>query len=384
MKSGIRILAILFALVISSVSFPQQVSAQQASVNFQIFYDQLSPYGQWVVYPRYGYVWIPDAGSDFAPYSTNGHWTMTNYGWAWVSDYDWGWAPFHYGRWDYDNYYGWLWIPDNAWGPSWVTWRRANGYYGWSPMGPGITISLSFGSRYNNQNDFWMFVRDRDIERTDLNRYYINRSDHDQIFRASTVINRTYIDNSRHTTYVSGPAREDVQRVTGRTISPVIIRERATPGQEMNKGELRMYRPQVKANNISSQKAAPSRVFSLKEVKRPAQPSQLSQSSQPSQPAQFFRMPQTVQPMRASQPQRPTLSQENGKQQQPPQQQQPRQPRQQQQQQPQQPRQQQQQTRTQPQPQQKSTPPATTSNRAQPSQPLPAQKSKEVQSNRRN
>ncbi len=65
---------------------------------------------------------------------------MTEYGWTWLSDYPWGWAPFHYGRWDFDNSFGWFWIPGNEWGPAWVTWRRANGYYGWAPMSPGINL----------------------------------------------------------------------------------------------------------------------------------------------------------------------------------------------------------------------------------------------------
>ena len=269
MKRNIKRLVILLMLVTSSVIFPKQVSSQQNNVSFQVFYDQLSPYGQWVDYPKYGYVWMPDAGPDFVPYSTEGHWILTNYGWTWVSNYEWGWAPFHYGRWDYDNYYGWLWIPDNEWGPSWVNWRRAEGYYGWSPMEPGISISISFGSPYNSNNDHWLFVRDRDFERSDINRYYVNRTDHDRIVRNSTVINTTYIDNSRHTTYVSGPARADVQKVTGRKINPVAIRENSRPGQQMNNGQLQIYRPQV--NKSNSKEYKPSRVTNLKDVKRPAE-----------------------------------------------------------------------------------------------------------------
>ena len=84
----------------------------------QVFYDELSPYGTWVNYPDYGYVWVPDAGSDFRPYATNGYWTYTDYGWTWVSNYIWGWAPFHYGRWFYDDYYGWAWVPGNEWAPA--------------------------------------------------------------------------------------------------------------------------------------------------------------------------------------------------------------------------------------------------------------------------
>ncbi|MGC1389534.1 MAG: DUF6600 domain-containing protein [Bacteroidales bacterium] len=98
MKSIIKV-SVLFLIIIASVIFTKQASAQQSNVSFQVFYDQLSPYGDWVNYPNWGYVWIPDAGPDFVPYSTNGHWILTDFGWTWMSDYSWGWAPFHYGGW---------------------------------------------------------------------------------------------------------------------------------------------------------------------------------------------------------------------------------------------------------------------------------------------
>ncbi len=271
MKQSIKSLIILLVLITSSLMAPKLASAQQDDVNFQVFYDELSPYGQWVDYENYGYAWIPDAGPDFVPYSTDGHWVLSDYGWTWVSDYEWGWAPFHYGRWDYDNYYGWLWIPDNQWGPAWVNWRQSDGYYGWSPMEPGISLSIGFGRAYSSSNDHWMFVRDRDFERPDIDRYYVNRTDHARIVRNSTVIRSTHIDNSRHTTYVTGPARNDVQRVTGRQIKPVSIRENDRPGQRMNNGQLEMYRPQVSRNNNRDRQAAPERLTNLRDVKRPSE-----------------------------------------------------------------------------------------------------------------
>lgn len=270
MKLNIRKLAVIVALIIAASINPKQSSAQQNGVNFQVFYDALSPYGQWVDYQNYGYAWIPDVGPEFAPYSTDGYWVNTDYGWTWVSDYEWGWAPFHYGRWNYDNYYGWLWIPDNEWGPSWVNWRMADGYYGWSPMEPGISLALSFGRPYNSYNDHWNFVRARDFENRDINRYFVNRSDHAMIIRNSKVINRTYIDNNRHTTYVTGPAREDVQRVTGRRISPVAIQENSRPGKILNDGNLKMYRPQIEKNSRLGQKPTPGKVENIKDVKRPS------------------------------------------------------------------------------------------------------------------
>jgi hypothetical protein len=278
MKTNFRTLGFLFALVTVSVISPKQASAQQDYVSFQVFYDELSPYGQWVDDARYGYVWIPDAGPDFMPYSTAGQWILTDYGWTWVSNYEWGWAPFHYGRWDYDNYYGWIWVPDYEWGPSWVTWRSASGYYGWQPMRPGISISISFGrDYYNDYHDHWMFVRDRDFQRSNISRYYVNQTNRDRIIMNSTIINNTYIDNSRNTTYVSGPVREDVQRTTGQRVRSVSIRENNTPGQNLKNGQLQIYRPQVRNNNNEGRKPAPNRVTSREEVKQPSERKTINQ-----------------------------------------------------------------------------------------------------------
>jgi hypothetical protein len=266
MKTNIKFSAIILALSISALLFQKQASAQQDYVSFQVFYDELSPYGQWVDNSNYGYVWIPDAGSDFVPYSTEGHWILTNYGWTWVSYYDWGWAPFHYGRWDYDNYYGWFWVPDNEWGPSWVNWRRADGYYGWRPMGPGF--NTGFDRDYNSYNDHWIFIRDIDIGKYNIDRYYVNRNDYNWAFSNSAVINNIYFDRNRNTTYISGPARTDVQRVTGKRIRPVTIQEKNGPGQDLSDGRLLIYRPQVKMYSDLEKKPAPNRIADLNEIKR--------------------------------------------------------------------------------------------------------------------
>src|SRR5450432_2270098 len=123
------------------------------SISYQQFYDDLSPYGQWVDNPEFGYAWTPrEAG--FQPYYSNGHWAYTNYGWTWVSDYNWGWATFHYGRWFYDDLYGWMWVPGNEWAPAWVSWRQNSDYYGWAPLCP----RRRDGSYYEVQNDQWAFV----------------------------------------------------------------------------------------------------------------------------------------------------------------------------------------------------------------------------------
>ena len=265
MKIRFKILLALFILFGSVTLIPSTVSAQQSNVSFQVFYDQLSPYGQWSSTPDYGYIWIPDVGPEFSPYSTNGSWVMTDYGWTWVSDYSWGWAPFHYGRWDFDNNFGWFWVPDYEWGPSWVTWRRGDGYYGWSPMRPGISVSMSFGNEYADVNR-WNFVRDRDFGRTNISRYYVNRRDNDVIIRKSSVINNTFNDNKRNVTYIAGPRRDDVQKYTRRSINNVSVRDNPNPGQKLTNNQLEIYRPQFDRNNDVKQRPAPSRVSDVKDI----------------------------------------------------------------------------------------------------------------------
>jgi hypothetical protein len=234
-------------------------------VNFQLFYDELSPYGSWVDFPRYGYVWIPFVDPGFVPYSTRGHWLYTDAGWTWISDYNWGWAAFHYGRWDFDQQLGWFWVPGYQWGPAWVTWRRASGYYGWAPMTPGMEMGVSYSSGYNVPNDYWVFVNERDFGRPDVNSYYVNRSNNVTIINNSTIISNTYVDKNSRTTYYTGPQVTEVQNVTGRSYNTVIIRENDHPGQTVGNGEVRIYRPAIQPSNNISRRPTPSRVYTVGE-----------------------------------------------------------------------------------------------------------------------
>jgi len=262
----IKFFAIFILLNIAFVMFPKQTSAQNEYENFQVFYDELSPYGQWVDYLNYGYVWIPNAGPDFVPYYSAGHWILTNYGWTWVSDYNWGWAPFHYGRWNFDNYYGWYWVPGNEWAPAWVIWRHARGYYGWAPMAPGISIGVSYGRDYRMPYDRWIFVGDRDFCRHDFYRYHVDRSRNTWIINNSYVINNTYVDNSRHSTYYSGPRREEVQYYSRNVVKVVNIRDNDRPAQNLNNNQLNIYRPNVH-NSEKDRNINPAKIYNIKEVK---------------------------------------------------------------------------------------------------------------------
>lgn len=132
------------------------------------FWDDLSPYGEWLHHGRYGWVWTPyDTYAGWRPY-TYGRWAYSDYGWTWVSYHDWGWAPFHYGRWAYDSLYGWVWVPGTTWAPAWVAWRHGGGVVGWAPLPPSAVYVPGHGIRFGRGGldvaigaSWWVFTEPR-------------------------------------------------------------------------------------------------------------------------------------------------------------------------------------------------------------------------------
>ena len=237
---GIGLLAMLLSLVV-----PGKSIAQGGYVSDQQFYDDLSPYGTWVSDSQYGNVWIPDADENFRPYATRGHWVVTDYGNTWVSDYEWGWAPFHYGRWRYDDYYGWEWIPGHEWAPAWVSWRHGGGYYGWAPLMPGISISLSFGSGYSVPDYYWTCAPQAYIASPRIYNYYVPHTRVVNIIHNTTIINNTYVKNN--VTYVSGPRVQEIRQVTrNNNIRVYNINNASKPGaSRVSRNALNIYRPAI-------------------------------------------------------------------------------------------------------------------------------------------
>ena len=100
LKTSTIFTAFLF-MMIGMFSIKPASAQGYDDVDFDVFHEELDPYGDWDRDEEYGDVWYPNEGNDFRPYGSNGYWTMTEYGNTWVSNYAWGWAPFHYGRWEH-------------------------------------------------------------------------------------------------------------------------------------------------------------------------------------------------------------------------------------------------------------------------------------------
>jgi hypothetical protein len=268
MKTIVKSLIVAVTIAICSISPKTSVAQDQPVTSLQTFYDQLAPYGQWINYPNYGYVFIPSAGPGFVPYSTAGHWAYADqYGWMWASDYPWGWATFHYGRWNYDYNYGWFWVPDLQWGPAWVAWRNSDQYYGWAPLPSGVDLSIGFNSGFGIPADHWCFVPNQYISDPFISRYYMSRGNNDLFLRNTVMINRMNYDGGHRYNYFAGPDRYEVERYHHGPIQVYTVNSYSDAHHVDGRNEFGIYHPaEVRHDDGGRHDAVPVRVVKVEEV----------------------------------------------------------------------------------------------------------------------
>jgi hypothetical protein len=100
-------------------------------------WSDLDTYGEWAMFPGFGYGWSPFAPMGWAPYSM-GMWNWyPGMGYTWISGEPWGWLPYHYGIWNFSPDFGWFWMPGDFgfWSPALVSWYMGPGWVGWAPLG---------------------------------------------------------------------------------------------------------------------------------------------------------------------------------------------------------------------------------------------------------
>ncbi|WP_395744657.1 DUF6600 domain-containing protein [Prosthecobacter sp.] len=215
-----RSLLLLCAALLAATA-PLAPAQTNDAVPVDFFYDALSPYGDWIYTPNYGYVWQPleaQQQQGWLPY-TDGSWAYTDAGWTWVSNEDFGWLTYHYGRW-IRLLQGWVWVPGYEWAPAWVSWRQTQGQIGWAPLPPeaawvpgvgfgGWTDSYyDVGPAYYNFVPIGMFA-----SRGSLRPFIL---DHNRNFtyygQSANITHTTYQPNVMNHIFVGGP---DPQRIDG-------------------------------------------------------------------------------------------------------------------------------------------------------------------------
>jgi hypothetical protein len=221
--------------------------APRVEVGF--FYEELSPYGDWVYTRDYGWAWFPrDVHPYWRPYH-DGRWVVTQHGWTWVSYEPFGWATYHYGRWAWDARFGWLWVPGTVWGPAWVSWQYGGGYVGWAPLPPAVGFQIGIGLRLGGfdlrigiRPDYYNFVPERRFLEPRLSGYYVPTARNVTIIHNTTnITNYTYIDNR---VINQGVDRQRIEQVTGTRVQERRLAETRTQARaEVAANEVRIYRP---------------------------------------------------------------------------------------------------------------------------------------------
>lgn len=214
-----------------------------------VYYDELSPYGDWVDDTQYGAAWCPrHVGSDWRPYS-DGRWVDSEYGWTWASDEPFGWATYHYGRWAFDPRYGWIWVPGTVWAPAWVSWQYGGGYVGWAPLPPQVGFDFGVGIRLGGlslsaviQPRDYLFVSERGFLEPRVGRYAVPRVRNQELWRrARNVTNYTVVNNR---VINRGINVDNIERATRRRVPRYRVSEVNNRGSiGVSRDQLRVYRP---------------------------------------------------------------------------------------------------------------------------------------------
>lgn len=268
-------LLLIYATLINFI-YTNEVKAQ-SQVSFEIFYNELSPYGTWVQNIEYGFVWVPRNRHNFFPYGSGGYWLFTEYGWTWVSYYSWGWAPFHYGRWFYDPFYGWVWVPGYHWSPAWVTWRHCPGYYGWAPLGPDIGIEFAFSNSYYLPYEHWHFIHQHDLGRRDVEKRILGIGGYIKYLNQSKVIENVKQDQHQQVAYHAGPSRKEVERITKKKITPIVVENATTPVQLVRRSTFKIYRPEIQSTQLQPVPIAPKKFENWKGIANPKKADELEE-----------------------------------------------------------------------------------------------------------
>jgi len=249
-------------------TYQREYADYSPEMDYEDFYEYLSPHGIWVRYAPYGFVWIPKhVGRGWRPY-THGRWAWTNYGWTWISYHEWGWVPFHYGRWGWDARLGWYWVPGSIWAPAWVSWRWGSIYIGWCPLPPDIDFvaGIGIGALPDDFPDiYWVFIEGRFFQYDYLDRYVLPDERNRTLVRLTvhkanlTVRNRQLLNE--------GISPEQVSYITRSRVSRYEIEDGERPGQSRIGGDaVKIFRPIVKKNEAAQPKTYLEKEEALKKV----------------------------------------------------------------------------------------------------------------------
>jgi hypothetical protein len=233
------------------VSIPTASADPDVTVDLNLFYESLSPYGDWVRVEPYGWTWVPvDVDYGWRPY-WQGHWVwLEGWGWTWVSEEPWAWAVYHYGRWLWIGDYGWVWVPGTVWAGAWVEFRYADSWIGWSPLPPLADWRLDAGPvtvEVATPAYAWTFVPTRFFADVDVSARAVRSVHNAQLLAVTRPAGSYAVVDGRVTSRAIEPAV--IERAAGKPVARVKAHDlpkiEGKAGLRVDGDTLHVFRPKV-------------------------------------------------------------------------------------------------------------------------------------------
>lgn len=251
--------------------------------DYSMFYEELTPHGNWLDVEGYGYAWQPTLASrsSWRPY-VDGRWVWSDQGWAWDTPEPFGWACYHYGRWVRIARHGWVWVPGREWAPAWVSWRSGADCVGWAPLPPerrrGYTsIGYDCDVNYGLSPSSYVFIQSSNFGRNSYVNVCLSITNITNIFQQTVNLTNIVRINQQQTNFFvhrGGPDRRWLEgRFGGRVpVAPVrIVPTLERPVMDRGDRDRDSVRPLIAAPLPSGRPGRPSKLPRIADkIARPA------------------------------------------------------------------------------------------------------------------
>lgn len=156
----------------------------------------------------------------YKPYE-NGQWVNTDAGWYFKAPTPAEEITSHYGRWAYNDQLGWLWVPGRVWSPAWVDWRENDEYVAWTPVPPHVYLT---GNTVNvpviEDENRYVIVEKKNFTEPQLYKYmYLENKNKIMIKEMKKidgvmVVNRTVINKGPEVSVIENKTGKKVEKIT--------------------------------------------------------------------------------------------------------------------------------------------------------------------------
>lgn len=292
------------------------------TVDYDYFYKELSPHGEWIevnakdvgidikpgttsaetdaakllseilgvktVYAQTGeqlfnlFVWRPanelakdmieeSEVKEYTPYA-NGQWVYTDQGWYFKANSPQEDLTTHYGRWTQDENLGWIWLPGKTYSPAWVDWRQNDEYVAWAPIPPATYIENdAVNVKEQISENRYTIVEKKSMMEPSVYKYRYQYVENKNKIMIKEMTKTDGVMIKEKTVINKGPDVTDIEKKTGKKIDVVKIKKVEKKEDSGYKDDaISVYNPEFKKVRDAKKEpvSKPEKLVSYKDAKK--------------------------------------------------------------------------------------------------------------------